>query len=452
MSDFMFMLESHLSPEQNQVVAVLESAAEASGAHVFLTGGAMRDMLGGFPIRDLDFTVEGNPAKVVKQITQKGGAKVTASDDSRKSFQMLFPNGVSSELAMAIESRYPKAASKPVVKPATIHEDLKGRDFTINSIAISLNKGSRGLLLDPMNGRADLESRELRANNLYTLYDDPGRILRMFRMRARLGFELDPRTQSQYENVREAKLEEKISRACLLEELHHMSGEPNLEFLMEIFDHERLWPLFSPALAGSKLNASGISKLEKARQMVPFGAEFHAEYFGLFVFLLAEKLSAKEKSELIKHLGMPKSDVEAWQKIEQKSKPLEKTLKSARLNKASAVYQTLRQAQGELVLFLFLRTGQRLVHDRIKNHLTKYLAGVQEVTDKDVATHFNADPADGKFKKLKEDYTLALLDGRIRKPVPPPEPMPISHGPGRPPGGPGRPPGGPGRPPIRRAV
>ena len=72
MSDYMFMLESHLSAEQFRVVGEMqELAAAATGLNLFLTGGAMRDMLGGFPVRDLDFTVEGNPAKLVKVMTTK---------------------------------------------------------------------------------------------------------------------------------------------------------------------------------------------------------------------------------------------------------------------------------------------------------------------------------------------------------------------------------------------
>ncbi|MGH9719761.1 MAG: CCA tRNA nucleotidyltransferase, partial [Bryobacteraceae bacterium] len=64
MSDYMFMLESHLSPDQNRVVAQVQAAASAAGISLFLAGGAMRDMLGGFQVRDLDFTVEGSALKL----------------------------------------------------------------------------------------------------------------------------------------------------------------------------------------------------------------------------------------------------------------------------------------------------------------------------------------------------------------------------------------------------
>ena len=68
MSDYIYMLESHLSPDQNRVVEEVQAAAGDAGVNLFLTGGAMRDMLAGFRIRDLDFVVEGNALKVAKAL------------------------------------------------------------------------------------------------------------------------------------------------------------------------------------------------------------------------------------------------------------------------------------------------------------------------------------------------------------------------------------------------
>ena len=66
MSDYMFMLESHLTGEQYRVVGQMQAAAGKAGLSLYLTGGALRDVLGGFPVRDLDFTVEGNALKLAK--------------------------------------------------------------------------------------------------------------------------------------------------------------------------------------------------------------------------------------------------------------------------------------------------------------------------------------------------------------------------------------------------
>jgi tRNA nucleotidyltransferase (CCA-adding enzyme) len=424
MSDYMFMLESHLSPEQNRVVSLVQAAAEKANLTVFLTGGAMRDMLGGFPIRDLDFTIEGNALKFAQTFVKQADASVLAKDENRRSVELLFPGGVTAEIAMAREERYPKPGGKPVVKPATIHEDLRGRDFTINSIALSLSKASRGLLLDPTNGLDDLHRRELRATGNYTLCDDPSRLLRLLRLQVRLGFQIEERTMNQYRNARAAGLERKIPSRALLRELRCMADEPNPAALIEVLDREGLLTLFSPALTGQKINLAAQAKLQKIRQMIPFGAGFRLNNLGLFLYFLCEKLSPREKSEMIKRLGLTRREVELWRKLEARAKKLESVLKSAKLNRASLVYDTLQKAEGDEILFLLMKSPHRLVHDRIKNYLQRYLTGAMEITERDVEQLAGVSAGDPGFLKARHDLIAAKLDGRLRRPAPPPEPPP----------------------------
>jgi tRNA nucleotidyltransferase/poly(A) polymerase len=423
MSDYMFMLESHLSPEQNRAVLAVEQAAADAGVRAFLTGGALRDTMGGFPIRDLEFTVEGPTAKLVKFLVLRHGVKATQVDPARRAHALEFPGSVRAEIAIAHTARYPRPGARPVVRAATIHDDLKRRDFTINSVAISLNKASRGLLLDPANGLGDLERRELRANSNHTLHDDPARILRMLRLRARLGFDLNERTQSQYANVREAGLESKIGPDALRAEFFEMANEPNPGGLLEILEREKLTALFSPALAGPKLNSPGFARLLRVRQLVPFGVDFHVENFGLFLHLLEEKLSEKERKDLARRVKLTRAEQEAPRRLEQRARKLERALQSAKLSRASLVFQFLRTTPGEEIIFLMMRTDKRIVHDRIKHHLVKYLEVASEVTDRDLA-HLNLQPGTPAFERARIDRINALLDGRIRKPAPPPPPPP----------------------------
>jgi tRNA nucleotidyltransferase (CCA-adding enzyme) len=115
MSDYMFKLESHLSTDQFRVVGQMQAVAAAAGVNLFLTGGAMRDMLGGFPVRDLDFTVEGNALKLAKTITQKYGATIVSTDELRKCVEMRFPGSVRVELAMARTEKFPKSGGRPEI-------------------------------------------------------------------------------------------------------------------------------------------------------------------------------------------------------------------------------------------------------------------------------------------------------------------------------------------------
>ncbi len=420
----MFMLESHLSADQSRVVAAVQAAATAENMPLFLTGGAMRDMLGGSVIRDLDFSVEGNALKLAKDIAKRGGATIVSIDEHRKSAELVFPGGVTCEIAMARREKYSKSAGKPQITPATIHEDLQGRDLTINAIALSLNRGSRGLLIDPTNGLADLERKEIRTTGNYTLYDDPARILRLIRFKTRLGFTVHERTQSQYENVRAAELETRVPPRVLFHELQQIANENNTDEVVRAFEQEKLLSLYSPALAGPKVNHAGLAKLMKAKQAVPFGMDFRVENLGLFLLILTEKLTPKEKSGLIAATAMQRSEVDLWQKLEAKAKKLEAVLKSAKLQKPSQFYAVASQTPGEQLLLLLIRSQQRMVQDRIKAYLQKQLPIAQEVTDSLVAEETGVQPGMPKFAKAKADLLRQRLDARPKKIIVEPEPEP----------------------------
>jgi tRNA nucleotidyltransferase/poly(A) polymerase len=428
MSDYMFMLENHVTAAQGRVIAELQSAAGNANLNLFLTGGAVRDMLGGFPIRDLDFSVEGNPSKVVKTVAQKAGGVITRSDDARRVYHLVFPGAVQAEVSMARQERYSKPGGKPQVAPATIHEDLRSRDFTVNALALSLNRGSRGLLIDPTNGLGDLKQRELRAISHYALYDSPIRLLRLLRLKVRLGFVIAERTQSQYDNAREAEVEKYITPAALLDELQSLAFEPNPGEVLHTWEQEKLLPLISPALAGQKLNLQGFVRLQKAIQLVPFGAPLELDHAALFFFFLFEKLTPRERSTAVAGLGMPKDLIDRWSKLEARASKLEKEAGSAKLHKPSQIYATIAKAPAELAVFLLAHpSGQRVVQDRIKNYFAKYLPLALEVTDRQVIES-GGTFGTPKFEKLKTDLIAKRLDARPKKPpveaAPPPPPPP----------------------------
>jgi len=435
MSDYMFMLENHLSADQNRAVSVVQSAAARANVNLFLTGGAVRDMLGGFRIRDLDFTVEGNALKVAKTVAEQARAKVVATDEHRRSVDLLMPGGVTAEIAMARQERWPKPGGQPVINHASIQEDLLSRDFTVNAIALSLNRASLGLLLDPNNGLADIEHKELRAVHNRVLLDDPGRLLRLFRFRARLGYTIEARTQLQYENARLEEMEKHITGRRLFEELQLTAREPNPGEVLQEFEREKFLAPFAPFLAGAKLNLAGFARLIKARQLVPFGVDLQADSLALFLHLLLEKLAPKEVAALAKALGMRKSEVDLRLKLASNAKKLEKELRSAKISKASQLYSLLSQAAGEEIMFLYLTSSQRLVQDRIRNYFQKYIPAAQEISDRDIAA-LGHEPGSPKFKKAKEELIKARLDSRPKRPMPemseaaaaPAPPGPRPHG------------------------
>ena len=421
MSDYIYMLESHLSPDQNRVVEDVQTAAGQANVNVFLTGGAMRDMLAGFRIRDLDFAVEGNALKVAKALCENAGAKTVLEDDIRKSAELVFPTGVTAQIVMSRQEKSARAGGKPQVTPATIQEDLRGRDFTCNAIALSLNKASRGLLLDPMNGLADIERHELRASSAYGFYDDPSRLLRLVRFRVRLGFTVEERTQMQVANARDAGVEKTIPPRALAEELKHIGTEDNPADILRALGEAGLLTLFSPVLAGPKINLPGITKFERLSRLLPDDARSRAARFGPFMWALTERLTPKEKQSLIATTEMLKAEVGQWQKLEARARKLETALRSARIRKASQVYQVVSPAAPDELLFLMYHSPLKPVQERLRNYYQKYLPAIQEITAEEWAA-LEGKPGTPRHHKAREEFIANRLDRRPpRQPEAPPE-------------------------------
>ncbi len=414
MSDYIYMLESHLSSEQNQVVSEVQQAASGTNVNLFLTGGAMRDMLSGLRIRDLDFVVEGPALKLAKAVCERTGARQTAVDETRKSAELQFASGVTAQVALSHLERYARSGAKPQVTAATIQEDLRCRDFTCNAVALSLNKASRGLLLDPTNGLADIGRRELRAVSTHGFYDDPTRLLRLVRFRARMEFTVEERTQTQMANALEAGVQRLITARALGEELRRIAVEDNVVEIVKGLEEAGLLSLFSAALSGPKSNAAGLARYEKLLRMVPDDSRWRSARLGPFLYVLTEKLAPKEKQALVQATELGKADTDCWLKLEARARKLETAVRSTKIRKPSHVYHLVAAAPPDEILFLLYRSAFKPVQERLRSYFQKYLPLVQEITAEEWEA-VKAKPGTAKYAKAREDFLSERLNRKPRK-------------------------------------
>src|SRR5690349_24066950 len=124
-------------------------------------------------------------------------------DEATRTLFLLLPVNVRAEVTSARSERYDKPGKPAEITPGTIYDDMRRRDFTMNAMALSLNPGSRGLLMDPFNGIADVEAKLIRIINNYSFAEDPSRLVRATRFNARFHWPLEERTQARYESAKE---------------------------------------------------------------------------------------------------------------------------------------------------------------------------------------------------------------------------------------------------------
>jgi tRNA nucleotidyltransferase (CCA-adding enzyme) len=414
MSDYIYSLESHLNAPQNRVVAELQDLATSANLNLYLAGGAMRDLLGGSPTRDLDFVIEAPPVRIAAELAARLGGEILCEDSHRNVVELLFPGGATAEIAMSRTEKYSKPGAAPHVSAAPIHEDLRRRDFTVNGIALKLNRGSKGLLIDPSNGMADLQNKELRAGYNTSLYDDPVRLLRGIRLKHRLQFTFEERTARQFENALAENLQRLIPQAGLLGELKRLGDEPSLTETVKELESTGLLALFFPPLPEGKINYAGVSKLEKLKKSLPLPPAGWTDGWRSFFIVLTENLSAKEKSDTAATLGMGKEDLESCKRLQANAKKLEAALKSPNLRRPSQIYDLVNSSQPDVVLYVLFESAQRLVQDRIRNYIQKYLPMVQEIPESEF-TAGGLDAGSPKYAKARAAFIAAKLNARPKK-------------------------------------
>lgn len=191
--DLISLLQSHLPPQQRTALDAVRTAAEAAGVAIYLVGGGVRDLLLGRPQVDLDLVVEGDAIALARKVAAALGGRVV----SHRPFgtATVEDHGLCIDLATARREVYLRPGALPVVRPASLDDDLARRDFTINAMAIALTGQQRGPLIDTFGGREDLARQRIRVLHEGSFRDDATRILRALRYEARLGFRLDGYTQ-----------------------------------------------------------------------------------------------------------------------------------------------------------------------------------------------------------------------------------------------------------------
>lgn len=241
---------------------LLQETVEQQGVEAYLIGGFVRDLiLQRNQKKDIDIVAVGSGIALAKAVQKKlKGAKPV---QIFKNFgtAMIDWEGVSLEFVGARKESYSPESRNPEVLPGSLEDDQNRRDFTINALALSLNKDNFGAFLDPFNGLKDLENKILRTplDPTVTFSDDPLRMLRAIRFAAQLDFTIESKTLEAIEH--NAHRIEIISKERIAEELHKILATPQPSKGFYLLEKTGLLNYFLPELIALK----GIEEIEGQR-------------------------------------------------------------------------------------------------------------------------------------------------------------------------------------------
>ena len=190
-------LREKLSKEVFEAISECIKIAEISGIKIYLVGGIVRDILLSKRLHDVDITVEGSAKEFVEILECYVPTKSVKFNETLPTAKVVFKNGVEIDFASTRQEKYDNFGDLPkIVKiGCSLEEDIKRRDFTVNSLIISLNKENLFELIDLTNGLSDLKNKRLKILHDKSFFDDPSRMIRGLKFSQRLGFELEQKTR-----------------------------------------------------------------------------------------------------------------------------------------------------------------------------------------------------------------------------------------------------------------
>lgn len=238
-------LSEHL---QHPVFSLIGETADRLGLETYVVGGYVRDLILRRPSTDIDVVTVGSGITLAKAVAEKLGPRTRVQFYGRFGTAQLIYKGVEVEFVGARKESYRPDSRKPLVEDGSLEDDQKRRDFTINAMAICLNRERFGALVDPFYGLEDMADCLIRTplDPDVTFSDDPLRMMRAIRFASQLGFFLDAETFEAIE--RNAQRIEIVSAERIIVELNKIMASPRPSIGLELFEKTGLMKLILPEL------------------------------------------------------------------------------------------------------------------------------------------------------------------------------------------------------------
>ncbi len=210
LTDFAALIQENVPTEYQEILQQVAEIADRSGQGLVLVGGVVRDLQLGRRIQELDIMLDPPVRPVVEALANFLGSKFV-SHETFHTFTLHLSFGSKLDVVTAREETYRAPAALPDVFPSKIEKDLKRRDFSVNAMAVWLNKDKFGALLDPFQGQKDLKEGIIRVLHGMSFVDDPTRVFRAARFASRFNFRLEEETAGLIEKAVKAKIPSLLS-------------------------------------------------------------------------------------------------------------------------------------------------------------------------------------------------------------------------------------------------
>lgn len=402
-------LDNLPAPTRRLIAAVRETSRKRR-VDAYLVGGFVRDLILERQNLDLDVCVEGDGIAFAGSLASGRGG--TFTPHRRFGTATVRLGGRTIDVATARRESYPCPASLPVVTAGSLREDLFRRDFTVNSLAVSLRGGSFGTLIDFFGGTGDLRLGRIRALHSRSFIDDPTRILRGVRFEQRLRFRFEEETLAWLKEAVKAKMLECVEPQRMRDELILLLKEQRPYDCVKRLGRLGGMRFIYPALAVSAGTARLFSSV--ARQIRSFRGEFPSrrplDVWLMYFMALLDPLSAQQAEKVCRRFVLRKGE----QKRIESYFAVRKSV-SARIRAGVgpvALFRLLEPLSYEVILTAAAKSGSTAVQKRIQGFFARHHETRVEVRGEDLID-LGLEPGP-RYRRILSRLLDARLNGDVK--------------------------------------
>jgi len=304
----MSRLLDELDAEKRQWLHRCGQMAATRGGRAFLVGGSVRDLMLGTDQVDLDVVIEGDGMGVAQDLARGIGGDLTRHHAFQTAV-VTTSNGFRIDVATARREEYKRPGQLPQVVPGDLENDLARRDFTINTMAISLSEPDFGALIDLHDGRSDLEAGCIRIMHPRSFADDPTRVLRALRFSLRYSYRIEDKSEEWMHEAITGGYLSTVSGERVCKELRLLFTESPIQGPRRL-EVEGVLPTVHPGLRFQREPLKRLQDLIEWWEVASSGVSLVAKPKGWLMVLgcCAKMLSSKERWDLVRHLRFSREE------------------------------------------------------------------------------------------------------------------------------------------------
>ncbi|HVN96026.1 MAG TPA: CBS domain-containing protein [Syntrophorhabdaceae bacterium] len=359
--------------------------ADALGYHAFLVGGFVRDLILRNDNYDIDIVVEGDGIAFAEEMSRNFRVKMRSHKEFATA-KILYPDGFKVDIASARLEYYKAPAALPVVEHSSLKLDLHRRDFTINTLAISLNKNTFGELIDFFGAQRDIKEKTIRVLHSLSFVEDPTRVFRAIRFEHRFDFRLGKHTLDLIKNAVKLNFLARIKGKRLWTELALILREDEPEKVLRGLQEHDLLRFISTAITFDKEKEKLFSQMRAVFKWHEFLYQGKAvDKLEYYLLGLTDHMKIEDVVEFCRRMEM-------MERLKKKTVENMERLRSAmaRLSmgiavmKKSEVYRTMTPLSREAMLFIMAKTKSEEIKKAISGHITGRDPGRPSMTGEDL--------------------------------------------------------------------